>query len=319
LAAGLVVTAPLLGLNCSDSATPAEPNDGGPGEANAGGDGGGDAPADTSATSDGGGGDAGFDAGPACSAANPCADSKLTCCDDHCVDTKKNASHCGACGVKCTTGSQFCNGVSCKETLITNVCETANATLIQDGITEDDTAGTAIGTALGGCTPAVTVRTVLQAAVEGNTTLNILATGGAPLAGPGDMLVTAGGEFGQHLVKYMETKSSAPVISSQAGTTITFARRSNGQVLRTLQEADLTTSHDFALIAIAVDASSGTLTLMAQGLLAPGTRAASFYLSQVMIPTPATYDQAYYLYEWTDADADFMPDANEFVLVSSGK
>ncbi|MDB4995397.1 MAG: Stigma-specific protein Stig1 [Myxococcaceae bacterium] len=316
-AVGMVFTSGLAAASCgsSDPATPE--TDAGTSETGSPVDGG----AETTTTLDGGTdtgtADTGVDAGPECNATTPCSGT-LTCCSNHCVDTKKNPSHCGACGVSCTAGSQFCNGVTCKEAVVTNVCQTANATVIQDGIAEDDSAGTSIATALGGCTPAVTVRTVLQATVEGNTALAILSDAGAPLSGPGDMLVTAGGEFGQHMVKYMETKSSAPVVSNQTGTTITFSRRSTGAILHTLQDSDLTASHDYALIALAVDAPSGTLTVMAQGLFGPGTRAASFQLGQ-MIAAPATYDQAFYLYEWTDGNANQMPDVGEFVLRASGK
>jgi hypothetical protein len=315
---GLVLTGAVVGWNCgSDVPGTAAPDDGGPGtDAPATGDGGGnDGGGDTSTTD--GGTDTGVDAGPECSATVLCPGT-LTCCTDHCVDTKKNPLHCGACGVACTTGTQFCNSSACKETVFTNLCQTPKATVIQDGITEDDTAGTAIGTAIGSCTPTVTVRTVLQSVVEG-TSANIIADGGRPLLGPGDMLVAAGGSFGQHAVDWLETKSSTPIVSSQNGTTITFTKRSNGAAVKTLQESELTASHDYALIELTVEPSNGTLTVMAQGLLGPGTRAAGFYLSQVMAPAPATYDQAYYLYEWTDADADFMPDANEFVLVTSGR
>jgi hypothetical protein len=319
-AMGLLLGGAMAGWNCgSDVPTQAKPG----GDAGTpGGDGGGsDATPETSTTTDGGGEDAGADAepdaGPACSVANPCAGA-LTCCSDHCVDTKKSPANCGACGVACTVGTQFCNGAACKETVMANLCQSPKATVIQDGITEDDTVGTAMATALGSCSPTVSVRTVLQSVVEGSN-LDIVADGGRPLLGPGDMLVAAGGSFGQHAVDFLESKSSTPVVSTQVGTTITFVKRSNGQILRTLQESDLTASHDFALIELAVEPSNGTLTLIAQGLLASGTRAAGFYLTQVVAVSPATYDQAYYLYEWTDADADAMPDANEFVLVSSGR
>jgi hypothetical protein len=315
--AGLMAAAAALGLNCGSDA-PATTDAGTPTGDSGGGTDAGNEATTTDAAEDGGSDATPPDAGPECNAATPCSGT-LTCCNSHCVDTTKNPSHCGGCGIACTAGTQFCNGVACKETVLTNLCQTPKATVIQDGITEDDTAGTAMATALGTCTPTVTVRTVLQATVEGNTTLNIIATGGRPLLGPGDMLVTAGGSFGQHAVDWLETKSSTPIVSSQTGTTITFTKRSNGQILKTLQESELTTSHDYAIVELTVEPSNGTLTLSAQGLLAPGTRAAAFYMSQVIAPNPATYDQAYYLYEWTDADADFMPDANEFVLVSSGR
>jgi hypothetical protein len=319
LAVGLVGSTAIVAWSCgSDNPAPAQPEDAGTYAGDGGGGADGYATTDAGTPSDSGAEDTGLDAGTACSAASPCSGG-LTCCNDHCVDTKKSPTNCGACGVGCAVGTQFCNGTTCKDALFQNVCQSPNATLIQDGITEDDTAGATIGTALGACTPAVTVRTVLQSVVEGDPTLGIMADGGAPLSGPGDMLVTAGGDFGQHMVKYMETNSSAPIMWSQVGTTITLSRRSTGAVLKTLDEASATPSHDYAVIELAVDAPSGTLTLIAQGLLGPGTRAASFYLSKVMIATPATYDQAFYIYEWTDANANLMPEAGEFALVSSGK
>jgi hypothetical protein len=264
--------------------------------------------------------DSGFDAGPACDPTTPCPGA-LTCCTDRCVDLKKNPRHCGACGVACNPTAQFCNSVECKDSVFVNVCESANATIVHDGITDDDNASGGVATALGSCTPTVAVRTVLQAIVE-STNAGVLAAGGRPVTGPGDMFVATGGSFGQHAVGFLE-KSATPVAVAETSTSVAFFRRSTSTLLRSVQLSELTATHDYALVELAVEPDSGTLTLIAYGLLSPGTRAAAHYAGQVIVPGRATYDQAYYLYEWTDGanggNADQLPDTSEFTLVASGK
>jgi hypothetical protein len=77
-------------------------------------------------------------------------------------------------------------------------------------------------------------------------------------------------------------------------------------------------SSDVFVIQFIREPSSGSLILNAQGLWQPGTTAAAYYFVNVMLPTLATETKSWYVVQWTDANADMLPNLNEFSLILSG-
>ena len=83
-------------------------------------------------------------------------------------------------------------------------------------------------------------------------------------------------------------------------------------------------AHDFFLVEVVKDPISGTFSLVVYGIESPGTRAGAFYFANVMLPDivgadVTTFTQAWYIYEWTAADAGAGPSLGDtFTLVDSG-
>jgi len=242
----------------------------------------------------------------------------FTCCGDHCADLKRDAHHCGACDTPCTA-SQFCSPTACKPAILANICDSPTATVLLDGLQTDDLASATIQSGLvAACAPPPTAVAVAQA-----TSGVIHPTSGKPVAGGGNMAVTAGGPFGQLLVKYLETSGLTPLYSYYDGMVNQLRGRGNGEggadplVVDALQTS-ITDSHSFFLVETVVDPPSGTLTLIVYGISGSGTQAAAWYFVQKMLPVRASLDKSWYVYEWTDQDANQQPgDADLFTLVAS--
>ena len=84
--------------------------------------------------------------------------------------------------------------------------------------------------------------------------------------------------------------------------------------------SNLSIHHDYFFVQVTVEPTTGTLELMGVGILAPGTQAAGYLLSAVIVPSYATYTDAWYVYEWTDTNSDSMAGAGDtFTLVAHGK
>ncbi len=254
-----------------------------------------------------------------CTELEGCGDAALTCCDGRCVDVTRDVSHCGACGgagsPNTCGGAQFCGTSGCNEATIANVCDNALVTAVQDGIGPDDQAALALAQTLAaGCDPAPATRTV------GEVTTDVLNPNtGRPVVGGGEVLVIGGGPFGQNVMAYLESQRIAPVYSEAVGSDFRLVRSSDGLVLGSIPSASSTASHDLLLIEVVRDPASGTFLLVAYGFNGTGTNAAVWYLANVMVPGPlSTYDQRYYVIEWTD-DGDLAPDAGDtFTLITSG-
>lgn len=274
--------------------------------------------ADGGADVDADGGDA-SEAGPECDPdAGLACDGGLTCCSGQCVDPTKDPNNCGSCGTACTT-AQFCTGAACTDMIVGNVCANGHATVVLDGLAADEDAGSTIGAALAAsCTPAVVVAALGQ---DAGGVLDPATN--RPITGVGDTFVAGGGAFGQLGVAYMNGKSLTPVYVTVDGNAMTasFVRRSGNTALVTAPMSNLTAAHDYFVVQLAAEPTSGTLCFIAYGFFTPGTSAAAFWASTQMVPHRASYTNRWYVYEWTD-DADGGvpgPSADDtFKLVASG-
>jgi hypothetical protein len=243
----------------------------------------------------------------------------LTCCGDHCADLKRDVHHCSACNMPCM-GSQFCSPNGCKAAIVANVCESPIVTFLLDGLAADDPATAVLQTGLAtSCNPAPTTTAVPQ-----STSGAINPTNGKPVTGSGNMLIVAGGPFGQLLVKYLETSGMTPVYSYYDNMVNQLRGRSPGDagadpIIVNAMQSDVTDSHSFFLIEFVTDPASGTLAFIVYGISAAGTSAATWYFAQKMLPARASLDKSWYVYEWTDLDNDkTASDGDDFKLVASG-
>ncbi len=261
------------------------------------------------------------DGGVACSG-------NLVCCNEHCVDTTRDPRSCGACGTTCSA-TQFCGNAStpvCKDVLLRNVCNTKGATFLLDGAADDDAASAVLRTAIQThCVPAPVLTNVGQGL---STAIN--TTTGQPLVGGGELLVAAGGDSLQRLVRYLETSGTSTVYNTTDDVTRLDWMRRGGQPdggdtrLVLVDLTMVTPSHDFFLVEVVKDPISGTFSLVVYGVQSPGTRAGAFYFANVMLPSivgdaATPFTNAWYIYEWTGADGGTMPSVGDtFTEVASG-
>jgi hypothetical protein len=270
-----------------------------------------------------GGLDAGPDAiaeaaapGPACDAQAACMTdaSTVQCCSGYCIDTAKDPANCGQCGRACTS-TQFCTGTACDDTIIANVCANPNGTVALDPYGVDNDAGIAMGNALvGKCVPAPTIVQKLQH----DPSVTDISGSGRPVTGPGNTFITGGGGYGQIGVAYMET-SITPLYITDDGTHEGIVARSNPSTpVVSVLLSSLGPGFDYFYVQVSVEPRSGSLCFSSAGMQSPGTVAAGYYVSQVMIPNIASYTKSWYVYQWVD-NGDQIPNAADtFTPVMSG-
>jgi hypothetical protein len=226
--------------------------------------------------------------------------------------------NCLACGVECAA-DQFCGNAGCRPAVIASVCDSANVTFLLDGLSVDEaTVPTLSAGIVAGCSPTPAVRSVTQA-VAG--TINAIT--GRPVVGSGDIQVVVGGPYGQRLIRYLEATGVTAVYNTYDGSTAQYnVRGANGgapTVVVNATAAALTDGHSYFVIEMVPDPSTGTLAFALYGFTSPGTVAATYYFLNEMLPARATFDKSYYVYEWTNVDADLQPSsADTFHLVASG-
>jgi len=246
----------------------------------------------------------------------PCGDGgecqgPLSCCG-FCVDIHKDPRNCGACGTRCST-VQFCTGTACPELSFANVCSNPNVTVVKDPFETDNNAASLIGKALASsCMPPPTVVEKDQASPD------VLDGDGRPLAGGSTSYISAGGAFGQHLIDYLDKAGITPLYITGDATNVGFRDR-NGKDAISAPRPTLTDTHDFFLVQLSVEPVSGTLSIAAMGLFAPGTTAAGFWVSTEMVPKRASYPDAWYVFEWTDTGDKLPNAADTFTMVAHGK
>ncbi len=244
-------------------------------------------------------------------------DTDLICCSTHCTDLAVDSAHCGVCGTACSA-SQFCGLSACHETTLANICNVGEVIVILDTTKNDSDGNRVPGRAIGAaikaqCASAPKLTEAEQDSVEA---LN-LATG-RPVSSSNELLIVAGGPFYQNLEGYVEEQHIAPLYLKGTGDATEFRKSANDAVVVSLPTAGDHDAHDFFLIQFMRDAESGSLVLNAQGFWLSGTVAATYQIKTAVLPNLASYNKAWYVYEWTDANADKAPDANEIVLTDSG-
>ena len=267
--------------------------------------------------------------GPRCGDGGTACTGNLVCCSDHCVDTTRDPRYCGACGTACSA-TQFCGNAQtpvCKDVVLRNVCNTKRATFLRDGATEDDAASQVVQNALAMyCVPAPTMTQVGQSL---STAVNPVT--GQPLVGGGELLVAAGGDSLQHLVRYLETSGTSTAFNLSDGTTyLDWMKRgaaADGGDTRLLRVDILTLSptHDYFLVEVVKDPISGTFSFVVYGVESPGTKAGAFYFANVMLPSivgdaATPYTDAWYIVDWTASpDAGTVPSTSDtFTIIASG-
>lgn len=252
----------------------------------------------------------------------------LTCCAARCSDLTTDSSNCGACGNSCDNG-QFCGlascddpgkdgCVACHDLTLANVCSVSKVVVILDtNKNESDgnrVPGRAIGSALAEqCPPKPRMIEAEQDSVEA---LNL--TTGRPVSNSSELLVVAGGPFYQNLEGYLEQQRIAPVYWKVGADSAEFRLSKGDRLIASLPIAGDHDSHDIFIIQFMRDAESGSLALNAQGFWLSGTVAAAYHLNQNLLPQLEKQDQAWYAFEWTDANGDKKPDSDEIQLLDSG-
>jgi hypothetical protein len=263
-------------------------------------------------------------------------DSGMICCSERCSDLLIDSKNCGACGNACGAG-QFCglttcadtgeggasgaesgSCVECHDTTLANLCSVAKVTVILDSTKNPSDGnrvpGRAIGTALrDNCLPRPMLSEAEQDSVEA---LNI--TTGRPVSNSSELLVVAGGPFFQNLQGYLETQRITPLYGSHNNEVTEFRRAKTDEVVISLPLAGDHDSHDLFIIQFTRDPASGSLVLNVQGFWLSGTVAGAYHVLHGILPELKQQDQAWYAYEWTDADGDKAPDSNEIELLDSG-
>jgi hypothetical protein len=240
-----------------------------------------------------------------CSSDDDCGSN--SCCSDHCVDLGGSVEHCGACGTACAA-SEFCGQNGCAEAVLSNVCEYAKAVALLDGLTTDDPATRAlVKTLADGCSTPLTQREVNQTVrdVINPSTGRLLTPGG-------ELIVAAGGNFGQKLVDFVATEQIAPVFDALQGDNIELRLHGTGQpLIVSVPHAAITDTHDVFVVELVRDPVTGSAALIAFGLGSPGTDAAVWYFTNVMFPDRANLTSNWYVYEWTDSDGTPGPSADD--------
>ena len=244
--------------------------------------------------------------------ANGCG-AGLTCCGEHCVDAATDSAHCGACGTVCAAG-QFCGTSGCRDSTLSGLCSFKKIALVLDGQSGNETPGRAIAEALHTqCVPAPALREVSQLVAD-----VVNADSGRPVSGGDELLIAPGGYFYAHLTDYLSKQAVLPVYSVLNGENLEYRKSATDAVLVSSPRSAPNDNHDFFVIQFARDPSSGSLILNAQGFWQSGTVAAAFYIAQGLLPAVTTFDKAWYLFEWQDANANLAPELSEIVLRDSG-
>ena len=251
-------------------------------------------------------------------AEEPGCPADFSCCGSRCVDARRDIDHCGGCGVACAA-TEFCatggDTVGCAPAVLAEVCNNARAVAIDNGLSGDGPAvEDLIAVLSSGCSPAPTTRVVPQEQADA-----INPQTGQLVGGGGELVVLAGGGYGNPTVSLMESNRLAPLYGGPSGdNAYGIWRSSDDQEVATILLDDLD-DKDLLLFEVYRDALTGTLGLVIYGLTAEGTHAAVWLFERDILPKLATYTDSWYVYEWDDInDDDAADDGDTFTLLASG-
>lgn len=244
-----------------------------------------------------------------CTTTNDCGGS-AQCCAGRCVNLQVDVAHCGSCTVICGPDF-FCGRGLCRPATFSQLCQMPTATVVLDGVPEDDDAGVALGDAIvPTCSPFVTNR------VANEDDGGVIATTGEPIQ-LGELLIMGGGSFRQSAIRWLEGINRAEVNDVSTVSDHVYMLRDGG-VVSSVPVAVLNETHDRVLIQL-VRAPSGALVLNAAGYFATGTRAAADYFINVLAPIRASLTTRWYVLDWVDTDGSGAPSAGDtWTVVASG-
>jgi hypothetical protein len=237
----------------------------------------------------------------------------LTCCAEHCASTVNDQQHCGACGTACAD-TQFCGESGCVAAKLSSACRVGKLVVVLDGQEGDDPTGRALSQALvAHCPSSQSSREVAQTASD---VLN--PNSGQPVSGSDELLLIAGGNYFQKGMGYLVANKVAPLTNVGTFSTYEIHDTVSNALIASELIADVSDSHDLFAVQFLRDPSSNSLVLNAYGFTVGGTAAATYYFTDVLAPNLATVDKTWFVGEWTDKDADKLPDADELTVVASG-
>jgi len=125
-------------------------------------------------------------------------------------------------------------------------------------------------------------------------------------------MIMAGGPYFQKALGYLEYEGAAsPVSFTSTDTTFSFVRRDTGATVVSSAKSLLTARHDFFVVEILADPTSGTLVAAAYGFQPPGTAAAVWYAAHVLLSDLSTATFTWVVVEWTDVDGDSLPSTGD--------
>jgi Cys-rich repeat protein len=257
------------------------------------------------------------------------------CCGGQCKPLNTRTD-CGSCGNTCAV-DQFCDGSGCKTQTFPNFCANQNVVAIRDGVPNDNVAtGILASTIQQYCSPS----TNIVFGDDDDPALVDQATG-AILLGGGWTVVTAGGPFPNLPVRWLERTQRVTKVyfsNNTAGTEFYFRQRlpadagtpdpiivTRAQSTCTQPTADGGVNgarNDVFLVELAIDPFSGTLALISYGLCSPGngTLAGAWYWANHILPNRASFPDSWYIFEWTDANGNGQPDAQDtWTQLASGR
>jgi hypothetical protein len=132
--------------------------------------------------------------------------------------------------------------------------------------------------------------------------------------------VAAGGGFGQRAVKYLDDHALSLVyVNEGTRQDMLIVRRDSSAVVADIPIADVTDHHDYIIYQTVVASGSGTLALVAYGMMAAGTTAAGWYWANTIAPNISDYDKSWYVIEWRDTDNDSAPSQGDtFSVMAKG-
>jgi hypothetical protein len=206
-----------------------------------------------------------------------------------------------------------CNGTDCSAIPMSRLCGRPHTTLIQDGLSPDDTSNAMIQQALvDDCLPVPAT-----ASLEKGRAGAIDPTTGRPMAGKDNLLTIAGGNYVQKTVAYLDTIAATQVylVTKQDGSWQYVSRA--GTVVAELSSTTFSPTHDILLIELVRDPLSETPVLIAFGQEAESTRAAAWYVAHQILPHASSYDKSWYAFEWT-ASPTGADDASNYLLKGMG-
>lgn len=250
-----------------------------------------------------------------CSVDSECGTGQA-CCGNTCksLDT---LTDCGSCGNACDDGD-FCDGSQCNAPVYPNFCDNTTVYVIHDGIGADNNAADVMASTItANCPSTVVVHTADQT----DPTL-VDQTTGQPLAGAGVTYVLGGGPFPNKPLKWLERTNDITKIYFDAPDGINFYwRNRNDEAVAMMPGNQCGPGRDQFITELVTDPISGTLSLIGYGACSGGhgTLAAAWYYANVLLPNRMDYPDSWYVFDWTDTDADGAPSAGDtFTVLAHG-